>query len=170
VQKQRKSKSKNKKIVIDVNVWLSMFMTNTQSDFVRGDIGMVFVRSNEMTEELLNKMSVTKIDSRLVYNPKLYINFYNSNTVFVKTKKEFFDCRDPDDNYLFDLAIQTKADYLVSGDDGVLDTPIPPPTKVISYTQFKEMFEIQKPLLNDKPKSQGFLDWLKKDLAKFFKK
>ena len=91
----------------------------------------------------------------------------------VKHHRKFTKCSDPDDNYLFDLAIQAKADYLVSGDDGVLDTPIPPPTKVISYTQFKEMFEIQKPLLNDKKttqKPQGFLDWLKKDLAKFFKK
>jgi len=54
--------------------------------------------------------------------------------------RNFRKCKDPRDNYLFDLADLSQADYLVAGDKTVLKTQSYPPTKVISYTQFREMF------------------------------
>jgi predicted nucleic acid-binding protein len=51
----------------------------------------------------------------------------------------FKDCSDPKDNFLFDLAIQGKADYLVSGDKRVLETPLENKTlKLRTLTTFKE--------------------------------
>jgi len=63
-----------------------------------------------------------------------------TTTFSIKQNKNFIDCPDPKDNYLFDLAIQSQADYLVTGDKTVLKTPINPPTKIISLTEFREIF------------------------------
>jgi len=60
--------------------------------------------------------------------------------LFFPTISVFKDCDDDNDNYLFALAIQAQADFLVTKDKTVLKTPIPTPTKVITYTQFREMF------------------------------
>ena len=37
-----------------------------------------------------------------------------------KTEEIFSQCRDPKDNFLFDIAEQGNADYIVSGDNDVL--------------------------------------------------
>jgi len=52
------------------------------------------------------------------------IAFYTNLTEFCKTKPLFKDCPDSKDNFLFDLAIQGKANYLVSGDKKVLETKV----------------------------------------------
>ena len=67
------------------------------------------------------------------------IAFYINLTKFCETKPLFKDCPDPKDNFLFDLAIQGKANYLVSGDKKVLKTPLKDKTlKLITLTPFKE--------------------------------
>jgi len=163
---------KNKRAVLDVNVWISIFRSDgfrvVRSFIARNT---TLLRSQELANELEEVIRYKKFKWRKP--PEYYLRFFYSFTVFVPTVLVFTDCRDPKDNYLFDLAIQSQADYLVSGDDDVLVTSIPPPTKVISYTQFKELFYSPKPQLNDtqktseKPQEKGFLAWLKQDLAKF---
>jgi predicted nucleic acid-binding protein len=67
------------------------------------------------------------------------VAFYINLTEFCKTEPLFKDCLDPKDNFLFDLAIQGKANYLVSGDKNVLETTIKSKTIEIStLTAFKE--------------------------------
>jgi len=59
-------------------------------------------------------------------------------TEFCETKPLFHDCPDPKDNFLFDLAIQGKANYLVSGDKKVLETPLKSETLTLTtLTAFK---------------------------------
>lgn len=53
-------------------------------------------------------------------------------------EEKFSGCRDPKDNYLFDLAIQSNADYLVSGDRDVRETETED-IEVVSLTKFKEI-------------------------------
>ena len=159
---------KNKRVVLDVNVWFSIFR-NDNLRLIRSFVARntTLLRSQLLERELERVLKDKEFRWRKPI--ELYLRFFYNFTVPIPTVSIFKDCRDPDDNYLFDLAIQANADYLVSGDNDVLATPIPPPTKVISYTQLKAIFEVKKPLLNDKPKPQGFFDWLKKDLAKIFK-
>ena len=62
------------------------------------------------------------------------------STTSVTIRKMFSSCRDPKDNYLFDLAIQSKADYLVSGDRDVRETKTED-VEVVSLTKFKEILK-----------------------------
>ena len=52
-------------------------------------------------------------------------------------------CRDPKDDYLLELAIQSKAIYLVSGDSDLLELGTIGDCKIMTVAQFeKEIVEI----------------------------
>ena len=132
-------KQKSKKIVLDVNTWISIFLGGYFKD-VRSFVGRktTILRSQKLEDELKKVLAYQKFDWDKPIG--FYMKFFYQFTVFAHTENVFTLCPDENDNYLFDLAIQAQADYLVSGDRAVLKTPIPPPTKVISYIQFREMF------------------------------
>ncbi len=53
-------------------------------------------------------------------------------------------CRDPKDNFLLDLAKDSKADYLLTGDNDLLDIKNFGKTKIITINNF---FEVAKSYL-----------------------
>ena len=132
------------KVVIDVNVWVSVIIKHQLFNLLNA------IKNNNITIYICDELTVELYD--VLYRPKHYKNLqlqideYLNRILFVSTfhsikQHRFFkDCRDPDDNYLFDLAIQSQADYLVTGDKIVLETPINPPTKIITFSEFREMF------------------------------
>ena len=70
--------------------------------------------------------------------------FYKNLTEFCETQALFNDCPDSKDNFLFDLALQGNAKYLVSGDKKVLETPVTSETlQITSLPAFKEDIKIQ---------------------------
>jgi len=127
---------------LDVNVWISIFI-NKQLSLIEDVVNMraiTIYRSTYLTNELQKVLKYKKLEHKWNKPIEEYLQFYKDHTVDFPTVPVFTDCPDPKDNYLFDLAIQSQADYLVTGDQTVLETPINPPTKIISFTEFKEMF------------------------------
>ncbi len=53
----------------------------------------------------------------------------------------FNGCRDANDNFIFDLAIQSKAQYLVSGDKDILEikSSLLPTLKILTLATFKSI-------------------------------
>lgn len=100
--------------------------------------GVEFVRCADLTKELVSVLNRKKIKNFLELPIDRYISFYESLSTYVHTHREFAGCRDPKDNYLFDLAIQSNADYLVSGDRDVRETETED-IEVVSLTKFKEI-------------------------------
>ena len=129
------------KTVFDTNIWISYFLKGKFQeliDFVfENDVE--FCRSKELTAELKEVLGRKKFQKHLELPVEKYISFYEKLSVLVAVKKQFSGCRDPKDNYLFDLAIQSVADYLVSGDKDVRETKIEPPLQVVTLTKFKEL-------------------------------
>ena len=63
-------------------------------------------------------------------------------TTYVKTKDNFFSSPDPKDNFLFDLAMQTESEVIISDEKKLLafaDSPIP--VKTLGW--FKETFPVE---------------------------
>jgi len=132
------------KVIFDVNVWFSIVGKQKLYyifELTKENNIDVYI-CDELIGELYDVFHRPKKYKYLSSQIDEFFVFISERTIFrsIKHHRKFKGCPDENDNYLFDLAIQTKADYLVSGDDGVLATPIPLPTKVISYTQFSEMF------------------------------
>ena len=130
--------------VFDTNIWISYFLNEKFSELIklRRECRVLFLRSTPSLSELKEVISRKKFKSKN-FNIEKLIDFYSGITEFCETKPLFKDCSDPKDNFLFDLAIQGKANYLVSGDKKVLKTSLKSKTlSLTTLTAFKEKLKI----------------------------
>ena len=127
------------KTVFDVNIWVSYFLKGKFTELVDmiANYNVEFFKAKELTEELLSVISRDKFKKYLTLPLERYMSFYEKISTLIPIQTEFFGCRDPKDNYLFDLAFQSNSKYLVSGDKDVLETSIDSPLNVVSLTTFK---------------------------------
>ncbi len=103
---------------------------------------IVFLHSKPSVDELKEVLSRKKF-KKYNFDVEDLIRFYTNISEFCKTKPLFKDCSDPKDNFLFDLALQGEANYLVSGDKKVLETPTNSKTlKVTTLAVFKDEMEL----------------------------
>jgi putative PIN family toxin of toxin-antitoxin system len=135
-------KMQENSLVLDVNIWISYFISHQIQELVTiiKHKKLIIYRSNALTKELNDVINRQKIAKRLKLPVEDYISFYHRITIWFNSIEIFKDCPDPKDNYLFDLAYQTKSKYLVSGDKIVLATKVKPSLKLITLTEFKQMF------------------------------
>ena len=129
--------------VFDTNIWISYFLNEKFSELIklRRENSVLFLRSTPSLSELKEVITRKKFKSKN-FNIEKLIDFYNGITEFCETKPLFNSCPDPKDNFLFDLAIQGKANYLVSGDKRVLETRLKRKTLTLTtLTAFKEKLE-----------------------------
>ena len=133
-----------KRTVFDTNIWISYFLNEKFSELIklRRECCVLFLRSAPSLSELKAVITRKKFKSKN-FNIEKLIDFYNGITEFCETKPLFKDCCDPKDNFIFDLAIQGKANYLVSGDKKVLETPLKSKSlTVTTLTVFKEKLKL----------------------------
>ena len=126
--------------VFDTNIWISYFLNEQFSELIRlrRECHVLFLRSTPALSELKEVITRKKFRSKN-FNVEKLIDFYTGITGFCKTKPLFKDCSDPKDNFLFDLAIQGNANYLVSGDKKVLETQLKSKALTLTtLTTFKE--------------------------------
>ena len=131
--------------VFDTNIWISYFIKSKFDElavFVEKQ-GVRFLRSAPSIAELQKVLLRKKFHKYNIHFDKT-IAFYKNLTEFCETQALFNDCPDSKDNFLFDLALQGNAKYLVSGDKKVLETPVTSETlQITSLPAFKEDIKIQ---------------------------
>lgn len=59
---------------------------------------------------------------------------------FVKSKSKIEICRDPKDNFLLALSLDSKADFLLTGDKNLLEIEKIGKTKIITMSSFLSQF------------------------------
>ena len=112
------------KTVFDTNIWVSYFLKGNFKELVEMvfDYDVDFYRAKELTREISDVLTRNKLKKYLTLPISEYIRFYERLSILIKIKLEFSGCRDPKDNFLFDLAYQSNSKYLVSGDKDVMET------------------------------------------------
>ena len=127
------------KTVFDVNVWLSCFISGKVGEVV--DMvernGVLFYRSAELMLELREVINRPKFAKYFPNGTEEYVAFVERVAEHIHTQALFDQCPDLKDNFLFDLAYQSRADFLVSGDKKVLAVPARQPLKLLSLSAFK---------------------------------
>ncbi|MCL2074821.1 MAG: putative toxin-antitoxin system toxin component, PIN family [Marinilabiliaceae bacterium] len=128
------------RIVFDTNIWISYIIAARYDELELMVTNNLFLlRSAPSLNELQEVLTRKKFQKYNIDIDKT-IMFYTNLTEFCKTEPLFNACLDPEDSFLFDLAIQGNAHYLVSGDKKVLETPLENKTlKLTSLMVFKEM-------------------------------
>ena len=130
--------------VFDTNIWISYFIGKKTNEIMKmTEQNIAFIYSTTSADELIEVLSRKKFEK---YNLDIsdLVLFYTNISEFCPTEPKFTACPDPKDNFLFDLALQGNAKYLVSGDKKVLETPSGSETlKVTTLPAFKEYLQIQ---------------------------
>jgi putative PIN family toxin of toxin-antitoxin system len=133
----------SKKVVLDTNLWISFLITKDYSKLDKllftNKCSLVF--SDELLMEFVTvanrpkfKKYFTKVDVETI------IETIEKYATFVKVTSEVTLCRDSKDNFLLSLALDGKADYLVTGDADLLALERIEMTEITTITSLLEKF------------------------------
>jgi len=134
---------KSKKVILDTNIWISFLISRDFSfldDFVESNrLKLVF--STELLHEFITvaqrpkfKKYFSKIDLERI------IDFIDRCGIIEEVKSKTDKCRDSKDNFLLDLAIDSKADYLITGDNDLLEIKLIGETKILTIKEIISEF------------------------------
>ncbi|MQY78868.1 MAG: putative toxin-antitoxin system toxin component, PIN family [Bacteroidetes bacterium] len=116
--------SKLLKVIIDTNLWISFLITKSHSQIdnllINKKIRIVF--SEELLTEFFDVIQRPKLNKYFSPNDiKELLDVFDFYGDLVKVKSRIEQCRDPKDNFLLSLAVDSKADYLLTGDNDLLE-------------------------------------------------
>lgn len=137
-----KKASKSFKVIIDTNIWISFLIGKSikgLQNYIDSD-RICIITCNEQILELIsvfNKPKIKKYFSHQQIEEFFELLDESSEMVLLKTKSNV--CRDAKDNYLVSLAIDSKADYLITGDIDLLEINKIENTIFLNYVDFEKI-------------------------------
>lgn len=132
---------KSIKVIIDTNVWIS-FLIGKRLKKIKNYIANVQIVIVTSEQLLLEIQMITRRKKLKKYFPKesvidlLELLSLISEKFEVESKHSI--SKDPKDDFLFDLIDTSNADYLVSGDKGVLEHKKFKSAKILSPSEFEK--------------------------------
>lgn len=130
--------------VIDTNLWISFLFGKKVADLLTliqsGKVELVTdARQIAEIEDVLSRPKIKKIvgPQRLA----IMLRFIHRKAKLVTPKRRINACRDPNDDYLLEIAVEAKATFLVSGDDDLLELDPFRSVRIVSYRDFREILK-----------------------------
>jgi len=130
---------RSKRVILDTNLWISFLISKDLSEIDElihdGKIKLIF--SNELIEEFITVAKRPKFtkyftDADLTELLRLFDNYGK----LIKVKIKITESRDIKDNFLLSLAVESKADFLVTGDSDLLILKKIKKTKIVTWNDF----------------------------------
>lgn len=127
------------KIIIDSNIWIS-FLIGKKLIGLQNHIDSQNIKIITCDEQLVELSEVFKKPKIKKYVEKEQISEFfellkeSSEIVIISSKSNI--CRDPKDNYLVSLSLDSNADYLITGDKDLLILNKINKTIVLNYNDF----------------------------------
>lgn len=133
---------RSRKVILDTNLWVSFLITRDMSfldEYVKsGKVKLIF--SKELIEEFI----------AFAYRPKFAKYFTNEDIenlldvfnylgILINVTSNIKICRDSKDDFLLNLAIDSKANYLVTGDKDLLEIKKIKRTKILTIKELEEL-------------------------------
>lgn len=135
--------SKKLKIILDTNILVSFLITR---DFEKlddlifsGKVTLIF--SDELLDEFISVVQRPKFQR--FFSPddiEILVNFFLDHSMLINIVSDLNLCRDKKDNFLLNLAIDGKANYLITGDKDLLELDIVGNTSIITMSEFLKRF------------------------------
>jgi putative PIN family toxin of toxin-antitoxin system len=135
----------HKKVIFDTNIWISYLISDKfiylDELIESGIIKTVF--SDELLEEFIDVAKRKKFKKFFSEDDiRNVIEIISDYGIFFEVVSNIKICRDRKDDFLLNLAIDSKADYLVTGDSDILIIGQIGTTKILSVKEF--ILEIKK--------------------------
>ncbi len=111
------------RVVIDTNIWISYLIGSLLQEIderiVLKEIKIVV--SEELLKELAEVSSRPKFKNIFTSKRiKELFSLLDNYAIVIMPKQKVNVCRDKKDNFLLEIALEGKADYLVTGDEDLL--------------------------------------------------
>ncbi|OFX58693.1 MAG: putative toxin-antitoxin system toxin component, PIN family [Bacteroidetes bacterium GWA2_30_7] len=139
-----KRENKSFKIIIDTNIWISFLIGKTlkglqvhiDSQFFR------IISCNEQLQELSEVFKKNKIKKYLsIKQIEEFFELFSEFSEIIELKTRSSICRDLKDNYLVSLAIDSNADFLITGDNDLLELNKIGNTLIVRYSEFDKLIK-----------------------------
>jgi putative PIN family toxin of toxin-antitoxin system len=131
-----------KRIVLDTNLWISFLITKDlsklDSRLFTGETSLIF--SQELLHEFITVVSRPKFKKYFSQEEIIEIlDIIDQQAIFVEVTSEIKKCRDEKDNFLLSLAVDGNADFLITGDQDLLELKAIEKTQIVTINQYLEV-------------------------------
>ncbi len=131
----------SKKIILDTNLWVSFLISKDfsflDSYILNGRIQIVF--SAELYSEFITVTERPKFKKYFSKSDIRHLTkIINKHGLLVNVTTSVNKCRDFKDNFILNLAIDSNADYVVTGDNDLLELESIGKTKIVTISGLKE--------------------------------
>ena len=133
----------NLKIILDVNIWVSTFISLKMEQQIKTLIlqnNIEIIACHELLTELEQTLQRPKFKKYL--SPKrtqFAIELLKESATFIHLKSKVELCRDDKDDYLLALAKDARADFLLTGDNDLLVLKQFEKTQIIKLTDYLKL-------------------------------
>jgi putative PIN family toxin of toxin-antitoxin system len=135
---------KNRKIILDTNLWISFLISKkfSQLDKLIEKNRITLIFSNELLEEFIDVVSRPKFEKYFSKDDiEKILEYFDQYGELIEVKSDIKICRDEKDNFLLNLSTDSKAEYLITGDKDLLILENIKSTKILTFTEFIETIE-----------------------------
>jgi putative PIN family toxin of toxin-antitoxin system len=128
-------------VVLDCNIWISLTISS-QLDFIAdlSNNGIVIATCKTLRNEITDVLHRPRLRKFISEEDiKKVVELYDIVSTNYLLRKIPIVVTDPKDNYLFALALRSKADFLVTGDKLLLDVIEYHGTTIMKLVDFKKI-------------------------------
>ena len=142
-----KKESKSYKIIVDSNIWISFLIGKNLlglQNYIDSQKIKIITCNEQLTElsEVLKKPKLKKYFTKDQISEFFELLDESSECILISTKSNI--CRDAKDNYLVSLALDSYANFLITGDKDLLDLKKIGHTIVLKYNDFDTFISNKK--------------------------
>jgi hypothetical protein len=132
---------KSKKIILDTHLWISFLISNNlhQLNKLIKNKKIILIFSDELIEEFINVVSRPKFKKYFQKSDiEKMLEYFDQYGKIAEVASDIQICRDKKDNFLLHLSIDSKADFLITGDNDLLVLQKIKHTQIITFSDFIE--------------------------------
>ncbi len=129
---------KSKRAILDTNLWISFLISKKfkEIDDLIQSKKIVLVFSDELLEEFIEVARRPKFKKFFAKKDiEILLETFDQYADLIKVTSEMDICRDEKDNFLLNLAVDGKAEYLVTGDNDLLILGKIKNTKILTFPE-----------------------------------
>ena len=135
---------KKNRIVIDTNLWVSFLIAKNpiSIEFLLLSQKFDVLFSNNLLDEFITVSSREKFRNYFpVEDISELTHILHNHSNFINVSTNITLCRDEKDDFLLNLSIDGKADYLITGDKDLLNLQKIENTLILTYSDFVKIME-----------------------------
>ena len=137
------------RVIADTNTWISRFilpnsLTGQRMKRLAADKRITLVFSHALKEEVRTVLQRPKFRKYITAENLTVFRAYLDAFLTTPVTSAVEVCRDPKDNFLLNLALDSQADYLLSGDEDLLVLGSVGSTRIVTLAEFAQQMGLDE--------------------------